>query len=83
MTVYNESPNKATASISFAVFVDDSSDASVKRFYELRQRDERDGGHVWKGTMSSYIGDGDRLGGFNQLEHGTFARLYAPDQGGL
>jgi len=23
-----------------------------------------------EGTMSSYIGDGDRLGGFNRIEHG-------------
>jgi FAD/FMN-containing dehydrogenase len=69
MTVYNESPNKATASISFAVFVDDSSEESVRRFYQyVREMSEM--AIQLEGTMSSYIGDGDRLGGFNQLEHG-------------
>jgi len=69
MTVYNESPNKATASISFAVFVDDSNEASVNRFYRyVREMSEM--AIKLEGTMSSYIGDGDRLGGFNQLEHG-------------
>jgi FAD/FMN-containing dehydrogenase len=69
MTVYNESPNKATASISFAVFVDDSTADSVNRFYRyVREMSEM--AIQLEGTMSSYIGDGDRLGGFNQLEHG-------------
>ena len=69
MTVYNESPNKTTASISFAVFVDDSSEETVKRFYHyVREMSEM--AIRLEGTMSSYIGDGDRLGGFNQLEHG-------------
>jgi hypothetical protein len=69
MTVYNESPNKATASISFAVFVDDSNEESVNRFYRyVREMSEM--AINLEGTMSSYIGDGDRLGGFNQLEHG-------------
>jgi len=69
MTVYNESPNKTTASISFAVFVDDSSEETVKRFYNyVREMSEM--AVRLEGTMSSYIGDGDRLGGFNQLEHG-------------
>ena len=69
MTVYNESSNKATASISFAVFVDDSSIDSVKRFYRyVREMSEM--AVRLEGTMSSYIGDGDRLGGFSQLEHG-------------
>jgi len=69
MTVYNESPNKATASISFAVFVDDSNEESVKGFYQyVREMSEM--AVQLEGTMSSYIGDGDRLGGFNQLEHG-------------
>ena len=69
MTVYNESPNKTTASISFAVFVDDSSEETVKRFYHyVREMSEM--AVRLEGTMSSYIGDGDRLGGFNQLEHG-------------
>ena len=70
MTVYNESPNKTTASISFAVFVDDSSEETVKRFYHyVREMSEM--AVRLEGTMSSYIGDGDRLGGFNQLEHGV------------
>ena len=69
MTVYNESPNKATASISFAVFVDDSNEESVKGFYRyVREMSEM--AIRLEGTMSSYIGDGDRLGGFSQLEHG-------------
>jgi len=69
MTVYNESPNKATASISFAVFVDDSNTESVNRFYQyVKEMSEM--AIRLEGTMSSYIGDGDRLGGFNQLEHG-------------
>jgi glycolate oxidase len=69
MTVYNESPNKATASISFAVFVDDSNADSVNRFYRyVKEMSEM--AIRLEGTMSSYIGDGDRLGGFNQLEHG-------------
>lgn len=69
MTVYNESPNKSTASISFAVFVDDSTEESVRNFYEyVREMSEM--AVELEGTMSSYIGDGDRLGGFNILEHG-------------
>jgi glycolate oxidase len=69
MTVYNESPNKTTASISFAVFVDDSNEASVRKFYQyVREMSEM--AIELEGTMSSYIGDGDRLGGFNKLEHG-------------
>jgi len=69
MTVYNESPNKTTASVSFAVFVDDSNTESVNRFYQyVREMSEM--AVQLEGTMSSYIGDGDRLGGFNQLEHG-------------
>jgi len=69
MTVYNKSPNKATASISFAVFVDDSNTDSINRFYQyVREMSEM--AVKLEGTMSSYIGDGDRLGGFNQLEHG-------------
>lgn len=69
MTVYNESPNKVTASISFAVFVDDSNEESVRKFYQyVKEMSEM--AIQLEGTMSSYIGDGDRLGGFNQLEHG-------------
>jgi glycolate oxidase len=69
MTVYNESPNKTTASISFAVFVDDSTPEAVNRFYRyVKEMSEM--AIRLEGTMSSYIGDGDRLGGFNQLEHG-------------
>jgi FAD/FMN-containing dehydrogenase len=69
MTVYNESPNKSTASISFAVFVDDSSEENVRGFYEY-VREMSQMAVELEGTMSSYIGDGDRLGGFNALEHG-------------
>jgi glycolate oxidase len=69
MTVYNESPNKATASISFAVFVDDSTPESVKRFYHYVKEMSEMAVRL-EGTMSSYIGDGDRLGGFSQFEHG-------------
>jgi FAD/FMN-containing dehydrogenase len=69
MTVYNESPNKPTASISFAVFVDDSTEESVANFFNY-VRDMSVMAVEMEGTMSSYIGDGDRLGGFNELEHG-------------
>jgi len=70
MTVYNESPNKVTASISFAVFVDDSGEAPVAKFYEF-VREMSAMAVELEGTMSTYIGDGDRLGGFNELEHGA------------
>jgi glycolate oxidase len=70
MTVYNESPNKVTASISFAVFVDDSNAESVNKFYQY-VKDMSEMAVALEGTMSTYIGDGDRLGGFNQLEHGV------------
>ncbi len=51
------------------VFVDDSSEEAVNRFYNyVREMSEM--AVRLEGTMSSYIGDGDRLGGFNQLEHG-------------
>ena len=69
MTVYNEAPNKPTASISFAVFVDDSTEESVANFYQY-VREMSAMAVEMEGTMSSYIGDGDRLGGFNELEHG-------------
>jgi glycolate oxidase len=69
MTLYNESPNKPTASISFAVFVDDSTQESVANFYQY-VREMSAMAVEMEGTMSSYIGDGDRLGGFNELEHG-------------
>jgi FAD/FMN-containing dehydrogenase len=70
MTVYNESPNKATASISFAVFVDDATNQSVAEFYEFVKDMSRMAIEL-EGTMSTYIGDGDRLGGFSELEHGA------------
>lgn len=69
MTVYNEAPNKPTASVSFAVFVDDSSEENVANFYNY-VRDMSSMAVEMEGTMSSYIGDGDRLGGFSELEHG-------------
>jgi glycolate oxidase len=69
MTVYVESPNKMSASISFAVWVDDSNTESVNRFYQyVREMSEM--AVRLEGTTSSIIGDGDRLGGFNHLEHG-------------
>jgi glycolate oxidase len=69
MTVYNESPNKVSPSISFAVFVDDSTRESVQDFYGyVREMSLR--ALELEGTMSTYIGDGDRLGGFNEREHG-------------
>jgi glycolate oxidase len=69
MTVYNEAANKPTASVSFAVFVDDSTEESVANFYNY-VREMSAMAVEMEGTMSSYIGDGDRLGGFNELEHG-------------
>jgi FAD/FMN-containing dehydrogenase len=49
--------------------VDDSNEASVRKFYQyVKEMSEM--AIELEGTMSSYIGDGDRLGGFNKLEHG-------------
>jgi glycolate oxidase len=70
MTVYNESPNKVSPSISFAVFVDDSSEETVRDFY-LYVREMGLKAVELEGTMSTYIGDGDRLGGFSEREHGA------------
>ncbi|NVM03157.1 MAG: FAD-binding oxidoreductase [Candidatus Helarchaeota archaeon] len=67
--VYNERPNKVSPSISFAVFVDDSNPDEVKRFYDY-VKDMSKMAIDKEGTMSTYIGDGDRLGGFNRYEHG-------------
>lgn len=69
MTVYNESPNKVSPSISFAVFVDDSTEETVHQFYRYVREMSLKAIEL-EGTMSTYIGDGDRLGGFSQHEHG-------------
>jgi glycolate oxidase len=69
MTVYNESPNKVSPSISFAIFVDDSTEESVEGFYGYVREMSLKAVEL-EGTMSTYIGDGDRLGGFNEREHG-------------
>jgi glycolate oxidase len=69
MTVYNESPNKVSPSISFAVFVDDSTQENVRKFYGYVREMSLKAVEL-EGTMSTYIGDGDRLGGFNEREHG-------------
>ena len=69
MTVYNESPNKVSPSISFAVFVDDGSKENVRQFYGYVREMSLKALEL-EGTMSTYIGDGDRLGGFNEQEHG-------------
>jgi glycolate oxidase len=69
MTVYNESPNKVSPSISFAIFVDDSTEETVRKFYGYVREMSLKAIEL-EGTMSTYIGDGDRLGGFNQREHG-------------
>jgi FAD/FMN-containing dehydrogenase len=69
MTVYNESPNKVSPSISFAIFVDDSTAERVEKFYGYVREMSLKAIEL-EGTMSTYIGDGDRLGGFNEREHG-------------
>ena len=69
MTVYNESPNKVSPSISFAIFVDDSTEERVNKFYGYVREMSLKAVEL-EGTMSTYIGDGDRLGGFNEHEHG-------------
>jgi glycolate oxidase len=69
MTVYNESPNKVSPSISFAIFVDDSTEETVRQFYGYVREMSLKAIEL-EGTMSTYIGDGDRLGGFNRHEHG-------------
>jgi len=69
MTVYNESPNKVSPSISFAIFVDDSTQEKVHKFYGYVREMSLKAVEL-EGTMSTYIGDGDRLGGFSEHEHG-------------
>jgi FAD/FMN-containing dehydrogenase len=69
MTVYNESPNKVSPSISFAIFVDDSTEEHVRNFFGYVREMSLKAVEL-EGTMSTYIGDGDRLGGFNAHEHG-------------
>ena len=69
MTVYNESPNKVSPSISFAVFTDDSTPEAVADFYRYVREMSLKAVEL-EGTMSTYIGDGDRLGGFSEREHG-------------
>lgn len=69
MTVYNESPNKVSPSISFAIFVDDSTEERVRNFYNYVREMSLKAVEL-EGTMSTYIGDGDRLGGFSEHEHG-------------
>jgi FAD/FMN-containing dehydrogenase len=69
MTVYNESPNKVSPSISFAIFVDDSTEETVEKFFGYVREMSLKAIEL-EGTMSTYIGDGDRLGGFNEREHG-------------
>ncbi len=73
MTVYNESPNKVSPSISFAIFVDDSTEEKVRQFYGYVREMSLKAVEL-EGTMSTYIGDGDRLGGFNEREHGLSYR---------
>ncbi|MBM1154703.1 FAD-binding oxidoreductase [archaeon] len=69
MNIYNEAPNRISPSISFAVYVNESDPSSVERFYAyVREMSEL--AVRLEGTMSTYIGDGDRLGGFNRIEHG-------------
>jgi FAD/FMN-containing dehydrogenase len=70
MCVYNERPNRISPSISFAVFVDDSNPEEVRNFYAYVREMSKMAIEL-EGTMSTYIGDGDRLGGFNRLEHGN------------
>ncbi len=70
MTVYNECPQKISPSISFAIFVDDHDKENVENFYKY-VKDMSIAALELEGTMSTYIGDGDRLGGFNILEHGA------------
>jgi D-lactate dehydrogenase (cytochrome) len=55
--------------ISYSVFVDDSEPQKVKDFYNYVKQMSKMAIEK-EGTMSTYIGDGDRLGGFNRIEHG-------------
>jgi len=70
MTVYNEVPQKISPSISFAIFVDDKDPTNVENFFSF-VKSMSEAALELDGTMSTYIGDGDRLGGFNKLEHGA------------
>ncbi|MHC1591851.1 MAG: FAD-binding oxidoreductase [Candidatus Helarchaeales archaeon] len=69
MCVYMQRPNRIGPSISFAVFVNDMDPDEVARFYAY-VKDMSKMAIDLEGTMSTYIGDGDRLGGFNKYEHG-------------
>ncbi len=70
MTVYNEVAGRISPSISFAIFVDDKDPKNVDNFFKFVEEMSRSAIEL-EGTMSTYIGDGDRLGGFNKLEHGA------------
>ncbi len=70
MCVYNQRPNRVSPSISFAVFVDDGNPNEVRRFYNYVAEMSKMAIDL-EGTMSTYIGDGERLGGFNRYEHGN------------
>lgn len=69
MCIYHQRPNRASPSISFAVFVDDGNPDEVRRFYKYVAEMSKMAVDL-EGTMSTYIGDGERLGGFNKYEHG-------------
>lgn len=69
MCIYHQRPNRVSPSISFAVFVDDENPDEVRRFYNYVAEMSKMAVDL-EGTMSTYIGDGERLGGFNRYEHG-------------
>jgi FAD/FMN-containing dehydrogenase len=85
MNVYNQACNRAGPSISFSVAVDDTDEAQVRGF----RRYLRDMGEMairLEGTLSCALGDGDRLVGWNIIEHGEalgymreLKRVFDPD----
>jgi len=69
MCIYNQAPNTIGTSISFAVFVDDTDPAEVEGFYRYVEEMSKMAVDL-EGTMSTYIGDGERLVRLNRYEHG-------------
>lgn len=69
MCCYHQRPNRVSPSISFALYVDDSNPQEVENFYKYVKEMSLMAVDL-EGTMSTYIGDGDRLPEINKYEHG-------------
>jgi FAD/FMN-containing dehydrogenase len=73
MNIYVQIPYAVHTSVSFAVYVDDKDPSQVQRFYDY-VRDMALYALSIGGSMSSYQGDGEKLGNFSCLEHGEAFR---------